>query len=109
MKFMYGGGTKEFNDNLEPLIRFLNIHQGKNWNKLYKELCTKLDKRTVADLHVFKHLWDFVILHVRIENKKVVYMRFGKWEELVSREKWPNFYVHPKTGQLCKAPSFKKK
>src|SRR5438067_13792198 len=37
MKFMHGGGTKEFNDNFEPLIRFLNTNQGKNWNKLYKE------------------------------------------------------------------------
>src|SRR5437868_3439582 len=60
IKFMHGGGTKSFTDNLEPLIRFLNTHQGKNWNKLYSELCGKLDRRTVAGEHVFNHLWDFV-------------------------------------------------
>jgi hypothetical protein len=103
MKFMHEGGTKFFNDNLEPLISFLNTHQGKNWNKLYSELCTKLDKRTLPGLHVFNHLWDFVYLNVKIENKKVYYMRSGKFEELTSSEKWSKFYVHPKTGQLCKA------
>jgi hypothetical protein len=109
MKFMHAGGTKFFNDNLEPLIRFLNTHQGKNWNKVYKELCGKLDKRSVSGLHVFNHLWDFVMINVRIENGSVFTMRFGKWEELFSREKWPKFYINSKTGQLRKAKFFKKK
>ena len=102
VKFMHEGGTKYFTDNLEPLMRYLNSHRGKNWNKVYKELCDKLDKRTLPGLHVFNHLWDFVVLSVIIKDKKVYYMRFGKFEELVSREKWPKFYVHPKTGQLLK-------
>lgn len=105
IKFMHDRGTKYLNDNLEPLIRFLNTHQGKNWNKLYKELCIKLDKRTVSGLHVFNHLWDFVILKVKIENKKIYYLQSGRLTELVSYEKWPKFYIHPKTGQLCKARS----
>jgi hypothetical protein len=105
VKFMHNGGTKFFNDNLEPLIRYLNTHEGKNWNKVYSKLCTQLDKRTVPGLHVFNHLWDFVCLHVRLENKKVYHMRSGKWEELLSWEKWPRFYINPKTGQLCKARS----
>lgn len=103
MKFMHGGGTKYFDDNLEPLVRFLNTHQGKNWNKVYKELCTKLDKRTLPGLHVFNHLWDFVELNVLIGNKKVYHFNRGRSEELVSREKWPQFYVHSSTGQLLKA------
>jgi hypothetical protein len=103
MKFMHGGGTKRFRDNIEPLIRFLNTHQGKNWNKIYSELCTKLDRRTVSGEHVFNHLWDFVFIKVKIENKKAFAHRYGKIEELVSYGLWPKFYVHPKTGQLCKA------
>jgi transposase-like protein len=103
MKFMHGGGTKYFNDNLEPMLRFLNTHLGKNWNKLYGELCGKLDKRTLPGLHVFNHIWDFVYTDVIIQNKKAYYIHFGKYQELVSSEKWMKFYVHPKTGQLMKA------
>jgi hypothetical protein len=106
---MHNGGSKFFNDNLEPLIRFLNTHCGKNWNKIFKELCLKLDKRTVSGLHVFNHLWDFVYINVQLENKKVYYMRSGRLEELLSWGKWPRFYVNPKTGQLCKARFYNEK
>lgn len=100
---MHGGGTKYFNDNLEPLMRFLNTYQGSNWNKLYKELCRSLDKRKLSGLHVFNHLWDFVFIDTYIEDKKVYCIRYGCLQELVSTEKWPRFYVNPKTGQLFKA------
>lgn len=103
IKFMHGGGTKYFNDNLEPLIRFLNSKVGKNWNKVHEELCNNLNKRTVSGLHVFNHLYDFVQLNTHIKNKKVYYMHWGKPTELISAEKYPRFYIHPKTGQLMKA------
>ena len=103
IKFMHGGGTKYFNDNLEPLVRFLNSKIGKNWNKVHGELCKSLNKRTVSGLHVFNHLYDFVQLNTHIKNKKVYYMQWGRLIELVSTEKYPKFYIRPKTGQLMKA------
>lgn len=103
MKFMHGGGTRSFNDNLEPLIRFLASNAGKNWNKVYGELCKQLKKNTVPGLHVFNHLYDFVIEHTYTRNKKIYYMEYGTYKELVSREKFPKFYIHAKTGQLMKA------
>ena len=103
IKYMHEGGTKWLNDNLEPLTRFLNTHQGKNWNKLYSELCRKLDKRTLPGIHVFNHLWDFVHTDVVIKNKKVYYLGFNGYTELIGTERWPKFYVNPVTGQLVKA------
>ena len=103
IKFMHSGGTKYFNDNLEPLIRFLHSKVGKNWNKVHAELCRSLNKRTVSGLHVFNHLYDFVQMNTHIKSKKVYYMRGGKFTELISTEKYPRFYIHPKTGQLMKA------
>src|SRR3982751_2894797 len=44
IKYKHGGGTKNFNDNLEPMIRFLNSNVGKNWNKIYSRLCSSLSK-----------------------------------------------------------------
>ncbi len=100
---MHGGGTKYFNDNLEPMIRFLNSKVGKNWNKVHAQLCKDLNKKTISGLHVFNHLFDFVQLNTYIENKKIYYLRNGKLTELISTEKYPRFYIHPTTGQLKKA------
>lgn len=103
MKFKHGGGTRVFNDNLEPLIRFLTSNVGKNWNKVHADLCKQLKKNTVSGLHVFNHLYDFVIEHTQVKGKKVYYMQYGNYKELVSREKFPKFYINAKTGQLMKA------
>ncbi len=103
MKFKHGGGTRSFNDNLEPLQRFLTRRAGKNWNKVHSELCEHLNKRTVSGLHVFNHLYDYVHENVVIEGKNVYHLKWGKYNELRSSERFPKFYINPKTGQLMKA------
>jgi hypothetical protein len=108
IKFMHGGGTRYFNDNLNPMIKYLNSHVGKNWNKVQSELCSKLNKNTINGLHVFNHLYDFVKENTFIENKKIFYIRYGRTEELISTARWPKFYINEKTGQLTKAPTLKK-
>ena len=110
MKFMHGGGTKNFNDNLEPMKRFLTSNVGKNWNKVHSKLCSLLSKKTVSGLHVFNHLYDFVFEKTFTDGKRVFYQNiFGTVDELLSSEKWPRFYVHHKTGQLMKAKMYKEK
>ena len=109
MKYKHGGGSKSFNDNLEPMIRFLKTNVGKNWNKVHARLCSQLSKKTVPGLHVFNHLYDFVYENTFTDLGKNYYMRFGQYQELISTEKWPKFYVHPKTGQLMKARFITKK
>lgn len=106
IKFMHGGGTKTFNDNLEPLMRYLRSNTGRPWNRVYSELCTKLDKTTVSGLHVFNHVFDFVSEHVWIENKKVYKLKNGHKEELTSWGSRKQFYVHPKTGLLLMAKEY---
>jgi hypothetical protein len=103
IKYMHGGGTKMFNDNLEPLTRYLQSNIRRPWNKVYSELCSRLDKGSVSGLHVFNHIFDFVSIHVWIENKKVFELKYGMKMEVTSRSSWKKFYVHPKTGLLLKA------
>ncbi|MBC7921211.1 MAG: hypothetical protein H7Z75_08980 [Ferruginibacter sp.] len=109
MKEMHGGGRKLMTDNLEPLIRYLRSNVGQHWDKVYSNLSNKLDKSSVTGLHVFQHLTDFVHTKVILENRKVYpadlsWCRRGS-TELVSHEKWPSFYVHPKSGVLMEAKS----
>lgn len=44
------------NDNLEPLIRFLQSHTGQAWDQVYSKLCQQLDKRSSLGLHVFEQV-----------------------------------------------------
>jgi hypothetical protein len=104
------GNQKWLNDNLEPLIRFLNSKVGKHWDKVYSELCQKMDKNSMLGKHLNDHLFQFVSIKVVIEDKKV-YPKDG-WlahRELTSYEKYPRFYVHPISGVLMKARQQKRK
>src|SRR4051794_24973087 len=68
MKYMHGGGTKNFDDNLQPLIRLLQGNVNRPWNKVFSELNKRLSKGTVSGLHVFNHVSDYVYENVWIEN-----------------------------------------
>lgn len=96
------GGWKQQRDNLSPLIRFLEKNEGKYWNKIYAQLCKKMDKKTLLGQHLFDHLADFVETKVSLEDGKIMgHTRWGTPQELASY--WhPQFYVHPKSGQLMK-------
>jgi hypothetical protein len=107
IKFMHLA-TKQFSDNLNPLVRYLQTNTGRPWNKVYSELSRKLKRNTVSGLHVFQHLFDFVSENVWLENKRVYTLKFGRKHELVSRSNWKKFYVHPVTGLLLEAKPRKK-
>lgn len=102
MKFKHGGGTKYFNDNLEPLIRLLERRCNRPWNKTFSELNKQLSKGTVSGLHVFNHIFDYVQTDVWIENKRAYYRLWGKKREIVSYGLRKKFYVHPVNGLLKK-------
>jgi transposase-like protein len=103
MKFKHGGGSKFFNDNLEPMLRLLERRCDRPWNKTFSELNKQLDKSRVSGLHVFKHVSDYVHENVWIESKRIYHYQFGKKSELVSCGTTKNFYVHPTNGLLKKA------
>lgn len=94
-------------DNLEPLIRFLNSHCGQKWNKVFSKLSKQLDTRSTLGLHVLDHLWDFVIINTKLDNKGhiILYSRYGRLIRFFHRTQ---FYVDPTTGILhilAKIPS----
>ncbi len=85
-------------DNLEPLIRFLESNKGRLWNDVYSDLIKQLDTRTATGLHVLQHLWDFVAINTKLEDDKLIhYNSSGGFSWFRSFR----FYVDPKTGKLC--------
>ncbi|MEM7296929.1 MAG: hypothetical protein AAF391_01535 [Bacteroidota bacterium] len=96
------GGTKYQTDNLKPLVRYLESKQGKFWDKVYSDLCQKMDKNTLLGQHLFDHLMDFVETKVTIESGRIMSLSsWGGLKELYSGF-YPQFYVHPKSGVLLK-------
>lgn len=53
--------SKSLNENLAPLVRFLQRRIGRNWDGVFAEICEHLDTGSTVKMHVREHLRDFVI------------------------------------------------
>ncbi|MGK7925885.1 MAG: hypothetical protein AB4290_11665, partial [Spirulina sp.] len=103
-----------FTDHLSPLYRWLRSQVGQPWDRVYSELCYRLDTSTLSGQHILSHVWDFVERDVTIIDEipyqKIAY--FGRRSRL-DEGYWgmrENLYIHPNTGMLCiaKKPPRKK-
>ncbi|MBP0016479.1 MAG: hypothetical protein J7647_02850 [Cyanobacteria bacterium SBLK] len=107
--------SRYFTDHLSPLIRWLRSQVGQSWDRVYGELCYRLDTSTLSGQHILSHVWDIVerdaIIIDGIPYCKTAYngqlrrLDLGHW-------RWrENLYIHPETGILClaKKPSRKTK
>jgi len=52
---------KTLNENLAPLWRFLRSRIGRPWDKVYSEVCERINKNSAVQLHVWQHLMQEVI------------------------------------------------
>jgi len=95
------GPRRCLNENLAPLIRFLRSREGRRWDDVYGEIRARLSPRSVIDMHIMQHLFDFVHLRVEILDG-VVYTRDnrGRCGPLKDYGGGRTFYVHPQTGRL---------
>jgi hypothetical protein len=50
-----------FNDYLNPLFRFLQKQVGRPWHKVYSELCSQADARSLQGHHLRQHIEGYVI------------------------------------------------
>lgn len=55
-----GWGRKQFGENLNPLWRYLQKQVGRNWDKVYSEICENMDRRSAVGGHIFEHLDSYV-------------------------------------------------
>jgi|GEM_PF-1386452 len=92
---------KEFGEHLTPLWRFLRKNLGRPWDKVYSEIRSQLDGRSVTGQHVLDHLrWEVETECFLVEGKV---MRNG-WRGPTTVY---GFYVHPKTGILREGPTYR--
>lgn len=97
--YRISGGSKELNENLAPLRRYLERQVGRPWNKVYAEIAVHLRARNTVQQHVRDHLRDFVAVHPRRRHDR--YFRYrGDGKEAFSHLWYQPLYVDEKDGIL---------
>ena len=92
----YGWDAKEFSDLLGPLRRYLHTQVGRPWDKVWSDITSNLDNRSLSGRHIIGHiLWD-VERNTWLGRDGRVYHR--RWSDTVPVS---GFYVHPRTRLLC--------
>lgn len=92
------GLQKWLNEHLGPMRRFLRSNVGRPWNKVHQELCEHVSFDNAVQGHVLSHIYDYVHLHVEVEDGATVYSKAG-WR-LQRKLDENTMYVCPNTGIL---------
>jgi hypothetical protein len=105
-KYKASWDEKHFNENLNPLQRFLLKNVGRHWDDVYSEICERINRNSVVQNHIIQHVFDFVEKNTFIGPDGKVWYRTRGWMwngggDKPITEAYADLFVHPKTGQLC--------
>lgn len=92
--------TKYFDDLLSPLKRWLRSQVDRPWNKVWSELSTGIDSRSVVGGHLLDHVCSLVTIQTEYDSKRRAVMpqpHVGFWKK---RAPVVGLYVDPRSGLL---------
>jgi len=93
--WMARGLEKGLNENLAPLRRYLLSNVGRPWDKVFGEICERINFDSAVQLHIWQHVKQYVCLDaVRTPG--------GYADSRGLLAVWPPFVVDSKTGLLRK-------
>jgi len=87
----FKGCAKSLNENLAPLHRYLQANVGRPWNKVYSEVCERINRDSAVQYHVWQHLMMDVCTDPHVVLGQVRRSRFFGMAR---------FYVDPRSGLL---------
>lgn len=89
------GGTKQLNENLAPLYRFLQSRCGKRWDDVHSEISANLKLSSATQKHILDHLKGMVSLKTYLGVDGKVWVQ-NKDEYAVGESyRYREFYVDP--------------
>lgn len=102
--------TKYLNENLAPLKRYLQKQRGRLWDKVYSEICARLDTRSAVKQHVRDHLEDLIVFRV-VVGKDGALLASDNWSLTLHplHESRRELYVDPKDGIIKEVAKLRRK
>jgi hypothetical protein len=94
------GSTKYFNEHLSPLRRFLHSRVGHPWDKVFSEICARVNRNSAVQDHVRDHVDDIVATHVVLVDGVPCSGEGREYGEPLRLSRWRQLYVCPRTGIL---------
>ena len=98
----YGG--KELNENLAPLLRFLESRVGQPWDDVYSEICENIRVTNAVQDHIRVHVKQFVETSTSMDSEGRIWIN-GYRPFLLEHDQFTRFYVDPSSGLLCRNPN----
>jgi hypothetical protein len=100
MKRPWRSWTKDLNEHLGPLRRYLESQVGRPWNKVYSEICTHINRNSAVQDHVRDHVDDYVERNVLLIDGVPCAATGRFYGEPLAKHRWNRWYVCPRTGLL---------
>lgn len=97
----FGYDSKELNEHLSPLKRYLMKQVGRPWDKVFSDICENIRLDSAVQSHVRDHVFDFVVTNV-IEEDGELYVKSRFFGLIPLENSYELLYVCPKTGLLKK-------
>src|SRR5947209_9139325 len=101
IKARWQGGTRELNEHLGPLRRYLDSQVGRPWDKVFSEICARIDRSSAVQDHVRDHVADYVTTHVLLIDGVPCDGDGGRtYGQPLHQFRYRPWYVCPRTGLL---------
>lgn len=97
--------TKELNENLAPLLRFLQSRVGQPWDRVWSEISENIRATNPVQQHVRDHVLGYVVVHTRMDHQGEIWCHLSRPQTL-RQASYVRFYVHPESGILCANPHY---
>jgi hypothetical protein len=100
MKRRHQGQTKSLNEHLGPLRRYLDSQVGRPWNKVFSEICARINRDSAVQDHVRDHVADYVATHVILVDRVPCSADGESYGRPLHQTRWMPWYVCPRSGLL---------
>jgi hypothetical protein len=101
IKTRWQGHTKDFNEHLGPLRRYLNSQVGRPWDKVFSEICAHISRNSAVQDHVRDHVAEYVTTHVILVDGVPCSGEGGlQYGTPLHQLPWKPWYVCPHSGLL---------
>lgn len=98
--------TRQLNDYLSPLRRFLRSRVGRRWDDVYAETRAQIRPVSTVQQHILSHLFQWVAVKTRLVAGEIVVHDDGFLDRGPKRLQECHFelYVHPVSKRLLRNP-----